>query len=333
MDGTTTPQNKRTHSRPDAAPNVPRRPRARTRRWRITLLGAGVLALLLTGNTVSVLSQTAGASGDQIVRIPGGDLHVVQDGSPDAPTVVLLHGLGGSTAWWDPVLPALRDLHVVRVDLLGHGRSAKPADGYGMAEQARRVAVALDRLGVHRATVVGHSTGGAVATALAEQRRDLVGAIALVDTGPRLDAYIGDSFAAHLMSTPVVAELIWRLRTDGTIRAALSSAFTRDVKIPDRIVADVRGMTYRSLTATDEASSAYLKERPIPDRLAGLGLPTLVVFGSQDRRWQPASAQDYRQVPHARVEILDGVGHTPMIEDPDTTGTLLHGFAVETAPH
>ncbi|MEU1509899.1 alpha/beta hydrolase [Kitasatospora sp. NPDC005748] len=333
MDETTTPQNKPTRSRPDAAPNVPRRRRARTRRWRITATAAGVLALLLAGNAVSVLTETAGASGDQIVRIPGGDLHVLQDGPPDAPTVVLLHGLGGSTAWWNPVLPALRDLHVVRVDLLGHGRSAKPASGYGMAEQARRVAAALDRLGEHRATVVGHSTGGAVATALAEQRRDLVGAIALVDTGPRPDAYIGDSFAAHLMSTPVVAELIWRLRTDGTIRAALSSAFTRDVKISDRIVADVQGMTYRSLTATYAASSAYLKERPIPDRLAGLGLPTLVVFGSQDHRWRPSSAQDYRQVPHARIEILDGVGHTPMLEDPDTTGTLLHGFAIETAPH
>ncbi|MFJ9444679.1 alpha/beta fold hydrolase [Kitasatospora sp. NPDC101235] len=154
--------------------------------------------------------------------------------------------------------------------------------------------------------------------------------IALIDTGPRLDAYAGDSFAARLITTPVVAELVWRLRTDSTIRAALDSAFTRHVRIPDRIVSDVRGMTYRSLTATDEASSAYVRERPVPDRLAGLGLPTLVIFGSQDRRWQPASAQDYHRVPHARIEILDGVGHTPMFEDPDTTGALLHGF-VDTA--
>ncbi|MFB6837852.1 alpha/beta fold hydrolase [Streptomyces sp. NPDC056361] len=332
MDETTTPHTKRASRRPDAAPNVQRRRWARSRRWRITLLVAGALALLLVGNTVSVLSQTAGASGDQIVRIPGGDLHVAQDGPPDAPTVVLLHGLGGSTAWWDSVLPALRDLHVVRVDLLGHGSSAKPAAGYGMAEQARRVGAALDQIGVHRATVVGHSTGGAVATALVEQRRDLVEAIALVDTGPRLDAYTGDSFAAQLMSTPVVSQLIWRLRTDGTIRTALSSAFTRDVTVPDQVIADVRGMTYRSLTATDEASSAYLKERPIPERLADLGLPTLVIFGSQDHRWRPSSAQGYRTVPHARIEILAGVGHTPMLEDPDTTGALLHGFATETAP-
>ncbi|MEU7230253.1 alpha/beta fold hydrolase [Streptomyces chrestomyceticus] len=296
------------------------------------LLAAGVLAVPLAGNTASVLTQTTEASGGQIMRLPGGDLHVVQDGPPGAPTVVLLHGLAGSTTWWDPVLPALRDRHVVRVDLLGHGHSAKPADGYAIAEQARRVGAVLDRLGVRHATVAGHSTGGAVATSLAEQRHDLVSGIALIDTGPRANAYIGDSLTARLMTTPVIGQVLWRLRSDSTIRDALSTAFTRNVPIPDQVIADVRGMTYRSLTATSEATHAFLKQQPVPDRLAHLGLPTLVIFGSQDRRWQPSSAQDYRRVPHARIEILDGVGHTPMFEDPDTTGALLHGFTLTTAP-
>ncbi|MCX4985959.1 alpha/beta fold hydrolase [Streptomyces sp. NBC_00572] len=248
----------------------------------------GVLTVLLAWNTVAVRSETAEVSGEQIVRLPGrDDIHIVQEGPPGAPTVVLLHGLAGSTAWWEPVLPALRDLHVVRVDLLGHGTSAKPVDGYGIPEQARRVGAVLDKLGVRRATVVGHSTGGAVATSLAEQRRDLVSAMVLIDTGPRMDAFRGDSFAGRLMTTPVIGELLWRLRTDSLIRDAASTAFTREVRTPDRLVADIRGMTYRSLTATDEASTAYLEERPVPDRLAGLGLPTLVIFGAQDKRWQP----------------------------------------------
>ncbi|MFF4579836.1 alpha/beta fold hydrolase [Streptomyces sp. NPDC001373] len=330
---TTAPHRQPACSPPDTPPGKPRGRRSRSRRRRITVLAVGVLTALLTLNAVSVLTQSADASGGHLVHIPGGDLNVVQDGPPDAPTVVLIHGLGGSTSWWAPVLPALRDLHVVRVDLLGHGGSAKPANGYGIADQSRRVGTALDRLGVRRAIVVGHSTGGAVATSLAEQRSDLVAAIALIDAGPRLDAYIGGSFVDNLVTTPVVGQLIWRLRTDGTVRAALSTAFTRKVAVPDRIVSDIQGMTYRSLTATDEASSAYLKERPLPDRLAGLGLPTLVIFGSRDRRWQPSSAQDYRRVPNARIVILEGVGHTPMFEDPDATGSLLHGFAAEDAPH
>ncbi|GAA5143229.1 alpha/beta fold hydrolase [Pseudonocardia adelaidensis] len=330
MGETTTPED---HSGHDAARGSARGRRVGSRRRRrITLLAIGGLAVLLAWNTVAVRTETADASGEQIVRLPGGDIHVVQDGPPGAHTVVLLHGLGGSTAWWDPVLPALRNLHVVRVDLLGHGGSAKPADGYSVADQARRVGAVLDRLGVRNATVVGHSTGGTVATSLAEQRRDLVAAITLIDTGPQMDRFLGDSVAGRLVTAPVVGELIWRLRTDGTIRSALSTAFTREVQIPDQIIADVRRMTYRSLDATDEASTAYLDERPMPDRLAVLGLPALVIFGAQDRRWQPNSAQDYRRDLNARIEILDGVGHTPMIEAPDTTGALLHDFADETTP-
>ncbi|MDA3630546.1 alpha/beta fold hydrolase [Saccharopolyspora sp. WRP15-2] len=325
MSGTTTSQEPR-------AGATPGRSRSRSRRRRITLLVAGGLATLLAWNTVAVRTETAEASGEQVVRVPGGDIHVAQSGPADAPAVVLLHGLAGSTAWWDPVLPALQGLHVVRIDLLGHGGSAKPTDGYGIEEQAGRVGAVLDRLGVRRATVVGHSTGGAVATSLAEQRRDLVGAVAVIDTGPRADAFLGESFVGDLMTTPVIGELIWRLRTDGAIRGAMSTAFTREVQVPDQLITDVRGLTYRSLNGTDEAVDAYLAQRTIPDRLADVDLPTLVIFGAQDRRWQPSSAQDYRRVPKARIEILDGVGHTPMFEDPDTTGSLLRDFATGTAP-
>jgi pimeloyl-ACP methyl ester carboxylesterase len=332
MDETTIPQRQHTHSRDAATLRAPREWRVwGRRRWiaPVALVTVGVLALLAV-NTVPVLTETAEASGEQIVRLPGGDIHVVQSGPPSAPAVVLLHGTAGSMAWWDPVMPELRDRHVVRVDLLGHGRSAKPAGGYRVAEQARRVGAVLDHLGVRRATLVGHSTGGMVATSLAEQRRDLVTAIALIDTGPRVDAYIGDSPISRLLPVPVVGQLLWRLRTDNTIRGALGTAFTRKATIPDQIIVDVRDMTYRGFTATYQASLAFLRERPVPDRLAKLGLPVLVVFGSRDRRWQPSSAQDYRRVPQARIEILD-VGHTPMLEDPDTTGALLRGFAVDTA--
>jgi pimeloyl-ACP methyl ester carboxylesterase len=328
---TTIPQRRHAHSRDDATLSASRGWRAWGRRRRIAPLTVGVLAAaLIAVNTLSVLRETAEASGEQIVRLPSGDVHVVQSGPPSAPAVVLLHGTAGSTAWWDPVAPALRNWHVVRVDLLGHGRSAKPGGGYHVAEQARTVVAVLDNLGVRRATVVGHSTGGMVATSLAEQRRDLVTAIALIDTGPRADAYIGDSLISRLLPVPVVGQLVWRLRTDNTIRGALGTVFTRDVRVPDQIIADVRGMTYRSFTATYQASLAFLRERPVPDRLAKLGLPVLVIFGSRDRRWEPSSVEDYRRVPQARITLLD-VGHTPMFEDPDTTGALLGGFAKHNA--
>ncbi|RJO78468.1 alpha/beta fold hydrolase [Nocardia panacis] len=287
---------------------------------------AAVSAALFAGGTTGVASAAPIVSHEQMVDLPDGGIHVTSSGAPAADAVVLVHGLAGSTAWWDAVLPALQDRYVVRIDLLGHGKSAKPDGGYSMAEQARRVGVVLDRLGVRHAVVVGHSTGGYVATALAEQRHDLVTALALIDTGPRLDAFTDNGPAGDLLLNPAIGQPLWPLLPNVAIRYSLSSAFTRDVRIPDQIVADVRAMTYRSLTATSNASDAYLRERSEPDRVADLGLPTMVVFGARDRRWSPASFEDYRRVPRIRIEPLD-CGHTPMIEEPEATGALLRDFA------
>ncbi|MCC3317553.1 alpha/beta fold hydrolase [Nocardia africana] len=295
-------------------------------RARRAMLLVTVLVALLAGNTAGVATAAPDDSVDRMVRLPDGDIHVVTNGAPSPRAVVLIHGTGGSVSWWDPVLPALADLYVVRVDLLGHGRSAKPDSGYGMAEQGHRVAAVLDRLGVRHATVVGHSTGGYVATELAAQRRDLVNAIALIGTGSRLDAFADNGPLGNLLFVPQIGQPLWPLLPDAAIRYAMSSAFTRDVAIPQQLVDDFHGMTYRSLTATSDASDVYLRERQEPDRLADLGLPSLVLYGSGDHRWPAASFQDYRRVPDVRIESLD-CGHSPMIEEPGPTGELLRDFA------
>src|SRR5512139_1795219 len=94
----------------------------------------------------------------RLVRLDDGDMHVVENGNPDAPAMLLIHGSAGSTAWWHPVVPVLAGTcHVIRVDLLGHGRSSTSAGGYGIPAHARRVGEALDRLGAGRVAVVGHS--------------------------------------------------------------------------------------------------------------------------------------------------------------------------------
>ena len=178
--------------------------------------------------------QAADATGNSTLPLDGGNIYVSQDGPRDAPALVLIHGLGASTHWWDRVVPMLaRSYRVIRIDLLGHGRSAKPAGGgYAIPQQGRRVGQALDRLGVKHAIVVGHSTGGYVATALAEQRGDLVTALALIDTGPRMDAFISDGPVGKLVYVPVLGQLLWRLRTDGIIRQGLSTAFAARIQDP-----------------------------------------------------------------------------------------------------
>ncbi|MFB9834883.1 alpha/beta fold hydrolase [Actinoallomurus acaciae] len=262
------------------------------------------------------------------LSLDDGDIHVCQDGPRDAPALLLIHGSVSSTRSWNPLVPLLTRSHrVIRVDLLGHGRSAKPADrSYAIPDQGRRVGVVLDRLGVEHAIVVGHSSGGVVATALAEQRPDLVTALVLINTGPGLDAFIAPESAA-------IGPSQWP-PTDEQLRGFASAGFSRaGYEVPQELLDDVRLMTYHTLTTTMQATRDYLERRALPDRLAPLGKPLLVIFGEDDRRWRSSSAADYRAVPGAKVELLPGLGHSPILEDPPRTAAPLLAFtAIHAAP-
>jgi pimeloyl-ACP methyl ester carboxylesterase len=152
-------------------------------------------------------------------------------------------------------------------------------------------------------------------------------ALALIDTGPRLDADISKGPVTQLMSVPIIGQLLWRLRTDSLIRKAAGNGFSRSgYQIPQQIIDDLRGITYHAFTATSRAAEDYLNQRAVPDRLAALSKPLLVIFGKEDRRWRSSSAAEYGAVPGARVELLPGVGHSPMLENPPDTATLLLAF-------
>lgn len=250
----------------------------------------------------------------------GDDIHVRQDGPRDAPALLLIHGSASSARSWDLMVPLLTgDHHVIRIDLLGHGRSAKPDDGdYRTTSQAARAGAVLDRLGVARAVVVGHSSGGYVATALAEQRPELVSALALIDSGPSLASFVASDFDLDPSQWPP---------TDAQLRELAASGFgSDDYPVPSSLLDEVRVMTFHSMTATMRASFEYLGQRPLPERLAELGKPLLAVYGELERRYETPAFADYGAVAGARVVMLPGVGHTPILEDPPLTAATLSEF-------
>lgn len=258
-------------------------------------------------------------------------MHVVHDGPRQAPPLLLIHGSGASGASWGPVVGALADHHhVIRVDLPGCGQSP-PAPSYDVPEQAGRVAVLLDDLGLRHVTLAGHSSGGYVATALAEQRPDLVGSLALISTGPSLDALLPQPFILRALLAPPLGPLLWPRRSDAMIRKGISATTARPVDIPGNAVADLRNITYRAFRKVLRRNAAYVAERSVPERLADLDVPVLVIFGASDPRYEPSSAHHYDAVPNARVEMLPGVGHVPILEAPETTSELLLGFTATAA--
>jgi pimeloyl-ACP methyl ester carboxylesterase len=259
------------------------------------------------------------------LALDDGTMYVCQDGPRDAPALLLIHGTAASARSWEPMVPLMTGSHrVIRIDLLGCGRSAKP-DGasYAVPDQARRAGAALDRLGVEHTVVVGHSSGGTVATALAEQRPDLVTALVLINVGPTMAAYVGEEAAIDPKQ--------WPSFTDDQLRQAVGSGFAPGYEIPQSFLDQVRDMDLQAFAATSRAVSAYLDERGLPERLAPLGKPLSVIFGEEDRRWRPSSAAEYRAVPGATVEMLPGLGHSPNLEDPPRTAAPLLAFTRRTS--
>ena len=315
------------------------------RTWLKVLLGlVAVLAVLLALNTIVIDHQTKGAEsvtdaardGATILHLPGGDLKAMDTGA-GAPIagkspIVLLHCYTCAMDWWDEVVPLLRKQHrVIAIDLLGHGGSEKPRSGYSMPDQAQLVAAALARLGVRDATVVGHSLGGAVAVALAEQSPDLVGRLAIVDTKPDT-GYGSLDLIARAAYSPVLGEALWRVKMDWSIRKGLEQAFAPGYDVPDAFVDDVKRMTYSSYEDSHSGFDDYVEEAPLDERAQQLGLPLLVIFGAEDQIVDPRPALSaFAAVPGAQTELIEGSGHSPAVEKPAETAGLLLRFADQAA--
>jgi pimeloyl-ACP methyl ester carboxylesterase len=304
------------------------------RRTRLVLaLAVVVAALLLVANTVWVDRQTRAATprdGGTIIDtgIEPANVKVEGQGSP----ILLLHGYGGAIDWWDDITPALAKHHrVIRLDLIGHGGTAAPTTGYEITRQAALVSAVLDNLGVRRVTVVGHSMGGWVGTALASMQGDRVAGLVLIDTPPTVDLRLGLMTKAHV--APVVGELLSHFVTQERLREGLTESFAPGFTIPEKFVADLEQLPHCVFRQAHVEGLTYC-QKPIQERLAELKPvpPVLSIYGSLDSKISAEDAKLYERVPGATVVTIDGVGHSPQVEVPARTVKLIEGFLASQPP-
>lgn len=287
--------------------------------------------MLLAINTLVVEAETKSATvtvpGGRILRLAGGETQVLEKGPRRAPAIVLLHCFACSLAWWQRMIPLLdRDHRVIALDLRGFGGSEKPGSGYSMKDQAAFVAEALKRLGVHRATVVGHSLGGTVATALSEIPGDYVGRLVILDQAPNESFSKGLGFTAELSTVPVLGPALWQVTPDFAVKDGLEVAFAPGFEVPDRFVDEFNRMTYASYSSDDEEGD-YMSAEPLDRRIERTGTPLLAIFGAEDQIYESEEAlAAYAKVPGARTALIPGAGHSPNVEKPGRTAALVLGF-------
>jgi pimeloyl-ACP methyl ester carboxylesterase len=289
---------------------------------------------LIAANALIVDRETGEASvtvpGGRILRLPDGEIQAIDRGPRSAPPIVLLHCFSCAMDWWDGMLPRLEANHrVVAVDLLGHGGSEKPGSGYTPENQAKLVAEALERLGVRNATVVGHSLGGSVSVALAENDPGLVSRVTVIDMPP--DNSYGDlGFVAGMAFQPVIGEALWTIKPDFSVRDGLGVAFAPGFDVPDAFVEDVKRLTYTAYDDSPGGNDDYLNEESLDRRLGAIDKPLMVLMGAEEQIVddpQRALDQYKRSVPSAETHLIAGAGHSPNVEKPKETAALVLQFA------
>ena len=301
------------------------------RGWKI-LIGVAVALVVLIGvNALVTDAETKSAGitepGGRIVSVPGGDLEIVEKGPRDGSPIVLIHCFTCAINYWDGMIPRLdRDHRVIAIDLLGHGGSEKPSSGYSIENQAELIAGVLGRLGVRHAEVVGHSLGGPVSIALAEQSPQLVDRIVTIDSIP--DSSYGDvGFLGELPFKPVIGQTLWRIKPDFSIENGLKVAFAPGFDVPQAFVEDVKRLTYTAYTESHAAYDDYTDEEPLPQRAAATGKPTLAIMGAEEQIANDPSAvlAAYRAA-GAETKLIQGAGHSPNVEKPAQTAALVLSF-------
>jgi len=309
------------------------------RGWKILIGAVLAIAILLGLNTVIVDRETKAAAvtepGGRILDLQGARLEVVEHGPREAEPIVLIHCFTCAIDWWDAMMPRLdRDHRVVAIDLLGHGGSEKPTSGYSIPNQADLVAQALAKLGVSDAEVVGHSLGGAVAVALAQQSPRLVNRVAIVDTPPtHEDSDLG--LVAKLGFAPVIGQFFWRVKPDFAVKKGLEIAFAPGYDVPEKFVEDVDRMNFSAYDDSAKAFDDYTKEEPLDRRIEETGKPLLVMMGAEEQLiHEPAKRlAEYRATyPGTRTKLIAGAGHSPNVEKPAISSALVLGFKPHRKP-
>jgi pimeloyl-ACP methyl ester carboxylesterase len=260
----------------------------------------------------------------------------------EGPVLLLLHGIAGSSSTWIPVVQMLqRHYTVLAPDFFGHGESSKPPGDYSLGNHASVVRDFLQLLDVDRATVVGQSFGGGVALQFAYQFPERCERLVLVDAGG-LGREV--NWILRLAALPA-AEYVMPVLFPAFVRGWGDSVagFLRDrgLRHPQ---AEEMWVSYRSLTNPENRQAFVRTIRAVidaggqsvnaADRLyLAAHMPTLIVWGDKDPIIPLVHAyKAHEAIPGSRLEILEGVGHYPHVEEPVRFVEILAEFLRTTEP-
>lgn len=257
---------------------------------------------------------------------PVAPLHVERHGT-GSPPIVLVHGLGGHLGFWRKWIPTLaRNHEVVLLDLMGFGRSPTPRGGdYSPQAQATRVAEVVRRLDGRHPVLIGHSLGGGIVAAAALRLLDEGGAslpegLILISAAlypQKLPPFVTVARTLGLGELFLAAPPPRPLMRMG-IRGIVSRREVVDRAMVELYLEPLRSRDRRRAILRAARQIDLREAERIANRLGDLRLPTLVLWGEEDRVVpQELGERMARELPEADFVSLPGIGHLPPEEDPE----------------
>jgi pimeloyl-ACP methyl ester carboxylesterase len=261
-----------------------------------------------------------------IIRLEGVGIHYVDRGQ--GLPLVLIHGLGGRIYNFRYNIPVLSEhVRVVALDLKGFGYSERPAAGdYSLTAQARLVGELMERLGISRAAVLGHSMGGAIALRLATTCPDKVDKLILVGSAPP------NGMVPPLAASPALRPLLRlgtalvlhqpRLREEVLRQGFYDPAFLSSEMLEEfRRSASIRGSTNAIASLLNDAAL----DEPID--LARVSQPVLLLWGEGDRWTNLRLARRLAdELPDARLQVINRACHMVLEERADEANEAILSF-------
>lgn len=252
---------------------------------------------------------------DAIIRVagPAGSVNVDDGGNGDGVTVVLVHSFGGNSGHWSNQLKHLRQSRrAVTLDLRGHGQSRAPASGdYAVDSFAQDIGAAIEGLGLERFVLVGHSLGGAAATAYAGAHPARVAGLVLVGTPgkspPEMGAKIMTAMEADYEK---VSQDYWTKLLTG----ARPETRTRIMGEMNSVPKDASLAIIRGVFAYD----------PLPALQAYPGPKLIIATPSEDG---PGSL--HQQAPEIRYETIANASHWVQLDQPVEFNAKLDAFLAQ----
>ncbi|MGD0902823.1 MAG: alpha/beta hydrolase [Terracidiphilus sp.] len=300
--------------------------------WKKRVLGAAVAAGALAVaagvgfwlrpvgyfNAANELRMCLSGAENHSVEVAGHRVHYVVEGPVDGPAVVLVHGLGGRAEDWRNLAPLLAQagFRVYMPDLLGFGRSEKPADfSYSVPDEADVVLGFLDALGLKQVDLEGWSMGGGIVQHLAFKHPERVRRLILMD-------------AVGINEKPAWDTRLFTPTTPAELDQLDALLMPHPPQVPAFVARDILRVSNQRAWIVHRALATMLTGRDATDGLLPqLKMPVLIVWGAEDRVIPLSQGETMHSlVPQSQLVVIPGCGHLAPVQCAGQVGPVMVEF-------